>query len=318
MALNSSVAKAKGILVSLTVGTLLALPCTSSLADTAALAETRTGTRIEDEKLLRQQANDYAKAFAAGNYKAIADMWAPEGTFTNAEGRELQGRVAIQQFFAAYFERFGAQPLDVRVESIRFPSDGVAIEEGQTSTHEVQGSGNVSQYTVVHVKENGRWQMEAVTERDCSRQFADSLKDLDWLIGTWTAKCSPAESLHLRAEWVANHNFIRCTYGKPGGGDDNSEAITIIGRNPINGRIISWHFDPKGGSGSGKWFRDGQSWVERAMSVEPSGATGGATYVLRKLDDNTFTWRSTNRSFAGSALPDRQELTLSRDVSSSK
>jgi uncharacterized protein (TIGR02246 family) len=308
-------ARAKKILINLVGRALLILPLTCFLAASAAVSDKPVGTEGDDEKILRLQADDYAKDFAAGNAKAIADMWAPDGTFTNVEGKEYRGRAEIQQFFASYFERFGAQPLDVIVESISFPTTGVAIEEGQTSTRQDHTAGNTSRYTAVHVKENGKWLMCAVTETERPQKFNDTLQDLAWLIGNWTAKCSPTKSIHLKADWAANHNFIQCTYGKLSAGDDRSGAMAIIGRNPINGRIISWHFDPNGGSGSGKWVRDGQSWLERATSVESDGTMGSATYIIHKLDDNTFTWRSIERSLAGLALPDRQELTVTRDNS---
>ncbi|PWT99847.1 MAG: hypothetical protein C5B53_04850 [Candidatus Melainabacteria bacterium] len=307
-------ATAKPILISLVGKALLVLPLTSILVCSPAMSDTQPGS-TGDEKLLRSQADDYAKAFAAGNSKALADMWSSEGTFTDSEGREFRGRTAIEQFFASNFARYGKQPLVINVESIRFPTDGVAIEEGQTCTQQGNSLGNVSHYEAVHAKENGRWQMEAVTETECPKKFSDSLQDLAWLIGTWSAKCSPSSSIHLKADWAANHNFIRCTYGNPSADGEQSGAMTIIGRNPINGRIISWHFDSKGGSGSGKWLRDGQSWTERTTSVEPDGAMGSATYIIHKLDDNTFTWRSVDRSIAGAALPDRQELTVTRDGS---
>src|ERR1700722_3730349 len=110
----------------------LILLMVSNLSAFADVQIIKTSTSNEDEKILRAQIDDYVKAFAAGDSKALANMWAPEGTFTDIDGTILHGRADIEAYFKTVFDQFGGQPLKITIESIKFPSDNVAIEEGRT------------------------------------------------------------------------------------------------------------------------------------------------------------------------------------------
>jgi uncharacterized protein (TIGR02246 family) len=268
----------------------------------------------DDEKILRDQAAQYAKAFAAGDAATIASMWTEDGTFTQPDGTQLHGRKAIESFFSSFFQLMSGQPLDVTVESIRFPEANVAIEEG-TSRLSKGGQGqSMSRYTVLHVKRNGAWQMAAVSEVNCaqpSESASDSLKDLGWLVGSWTAK--GASNMHLKATWSGQHKFINCQYQKDATSDPAGGDVQVIGWNPLNNRIASWHFHENGGFGYGRWMRDAETWTERARGVTPDGTICSATYTLKKLDNNNFQWQSTNRTMAGSQLPDTEVITVTRN-----
>jgi hypothetical protein len=67
-----------------------------------------------------------------------------------------------------------------------------------------------------------------------------------------------------------------------------------------------------GGYGYGQWFKDGSFWIESAHGIQPDGTPNGATYVLHKIDENTFAWKSTGRTLGGAPLPDTPELTITR------
>jgi len=285
----------------------------SSFAASEVTQPNAAGAYSEDEKMLRAQADDYVKAFAAGDYKTIANMWAPEGTYTDIDGRVLRGRAAIEAYFKTDFERFGGQPLEIAIESIRFPGNNIAIEEGHTRALQGPALDTVSHYMVVHLKIDNKWQMYAVTETTYPEALHGSLQDWEWLIGNWSAKPSPTRSINIKASWATGHKFIRCLFETENSITGREFAMVVIGRDPSNGRIISWHFDPSGGFGSGKWIKDGQTWIERAKSIEANGATGSALYILHKLDDNTFTWRSTQRYIDNSRLPDSDEVKISRE-----
>lgn len=299
-------------LLNLVIAILFMVPWISAHA-----LDKSTSKYSEDEKTLRTQAEDYARAFASGNATAVANMWVSDGSFTDTEGREYKGRNAIQALLESHFRQFGGQPLEVSVESIRFPASSVAIEEGTSrllsrSSLPISSSG-LSRYTAVHVKENGKWQMAAVVETnstpDSNKVF---LKDLGWLVGNWAPGGSSPNNIHFKAHWTANRNFIHCIYEAGGTGESQIKETEIIGYNPLTKRITSWHFDSNGGFGNGKWLRDGQSWIVSATSVEPDGTVGSAIYTLRKLNDNSFTWRSTRRSLAGRPLPNTQEIIVTR------
>lgn len=262
-----------------------------------------------DEKELRAQAITYAAAFARGDAKALASMWSEDGTFTLADGSRLSGRKAIESFFATDFAHRSGQELDISINALSFPSENLAIEEGTTRIRTGPDAGALARYMVVHVKKDGKWQMSAVSEDDQSPLATDSIEDLSWLIGNWSFE-GPLGSMRAQAEWAGGqHNFIRMMIASE---DGNKIAVQVIGRDPLSGRLKSWHFAPGGGYGTGLWVRDGETWLETAESVEPDGCLGSSVNILKKLDEKTFSWHSTGRSLAGKQMPDTPEITLSR------
>lgn len=299
---------------------LLTIPIISAYAATEVTQPEAVDTSVysEDEKVLRAQADDYVKAFAAGDYKTITNMWAPDGTFTDIDGRILHGRAAIELYFKTNFERSGGQSLEIAIDSLKFLGNDVALEEGRSRLLEGPAINVVSHYSVVHIKQNDKWQMSAVTETACPEALKGSLQDWEWLIGNWSAKPSSTKTLHLIAAWAVGHKFIRCLFEIENTDGGIQAAMLVIGRDPNSGQIISWHFDPTGGYGSGKWIKDGQTWIEKASSVEADGTKGSALYILHKLDNNTFTWRSTQRYLGNSQLPDSDEVKISREQTAGK
>lgn len=298
------------------IGSFAAMLLMLSSSGVHVLAQETSGTssslHSQDEKALRAQADDYARAFASGNSAALANMWTADGTYSRADGEELKGRAAIERFFASGFKNSGAYQLSITVDSLRFPKNDVAIEEGTCRPAQGPGAGNISHYQVVHVKENGKWLMAAVTETVREQASGDRLEDFAWLLGNWSARTAKGQ-LHLSVDWVGDNKFMRCAFRKEGASDSRPDEVEIIGWNPLWKRIVSWHFDRRGGFGSGRWQRDGQSWIENASNIESDGTASSGVNILHKLSDNSFTWRSTARSIAGTSVPDTDEITVTRD-----
>src|SRR5262249_44928996 len=57
-----------------------------------------------DDASLRAGAREYEKAYAKGDAKALADMWTPDGTYTDSDGEKFVGRQAIQDLFTKDFK----------------------------------------------------------------------------------------------------------------------------------------------------------------------------------------------------------------------
>src|SRR5262249_30916237 len=158
----------------------------------------------EDETTIRAQSADYAKAFANGDVAALARMWAEDAVFTDEGGTVFRGREAIRNQIADFFKRNGKQPLEVTVGSVEFPSDTTAIEHGTTCLSAASPPASMQQYTAVHVKRDGKWEMVSVTESPYkAMSSAECLKSLNWLIGDWNTE-GPAGKLRLKLDWVAN------------------------------------------------------------------------------------------------------------------
>lgn len=261
-----------------------------------------------DETAIKAQAMDYEKAFTAGDATALANMWVPEGIFIDCDGTRFKSRAAIQQQFETYFRKFGAQQLRITVKSITFPEADVAVEEGQASLYKDGVQQSTSEYVVVHVKRDGQWQMLSSTET-APKPAVATLSDLNWLAGEWVSQQNP--TLKISANWDKNHHFLRFGSREDTHGETSGE-YQVIGSNPLSKQIISWHFDSTGGYGQGNWFRDGNDWYETAYGMQRDGKLSRARYVFHKVDNDKFTWRSTDRSIDGTPIPDTQEVTILR------
>jgi len=287
----------------------------ASLTLLAATAEpAQSASSGDDDSAIRAQANAYAKAFAAGDAKSLAQMWSADGSFTDCNGQDYKGRDALEKYFRQYFnDRGSAQTLDINIESIKFPAANVAIEEGTSRISSGPDKGSTGHYIAVHTKTNGQWQMQTASETNCvPASGADNLKDLGWLVGTWSIKGQP-HAAHLKVSWSKNKTFLVCQYLS----EDKSaplEELQIIGWDPLGHSIICWHFGAAGGYGIGHLAYDGRAWVENAAATESSGTTGSARYRLTQLDKDNFSWQSSGRSRAGKRLPDSTALTITRDT----
>jgi uncharacterized protein (TIGR02246 family) len=264
----------------------------------------------DDQSQLRSQAAEYEKDFAKGDAKAIAAMCTADCDYIDADGKEYKGRDEIERTYSGFFSRGGARPIKVTITSLTFPTPDVAIEEGITSSDDRSSGTNANKYIVVHVKRDGKWLMYRVTETYSPPIAAPSkLKDLDWLVGNWTATGSN-RTLHLNVKYTGDSHFINCSYAPDGSASNN---VQVIAWDPRAEQIISWHFGADGGFGRGLWRETPSGWINRALTVEADGSRGAATYVLQKLDNNSFLWHSRQRSLNGNPLPDTEEVKVTRD-----
>jgi hypothetical protein len=151
---------------------------------------------------------------------------------------------------------------------------------------------------VLHVREDGRWLMALLREWP---GVGDSLRDLDWLIGTWQAK-TPDVQVRTSYAWGAGKNSIRCDISIQRK-DHKVSATQVLMRDPRTGQLREWLFEDDGGFGEATWARDGKRWVITATGVEADGDELTATNILTPINNDTFTWQSTERTLDGEEQP---------------
>jgi uncharacterized protein (TIGR02246 family) len=262
--------------------------------------------KAEDEATIRGQANHYAVSYGKGDAKALALQWSVDGSLTEASGKKLHGREQIEKSFAALFKAHPPQPLVIDVESVKFPANNIAIEVGTTKLP----SGN-SRYTAIHSKESGHWQMISVFEHDAPSKSAEiPISELSWMVGSWGAKSN--SDLRVQCQYTANKKFLLVNFYSSKSDNNTPSETEIIGWNPVLNSICSWHYNNDGGLGMGRWKRDGDSWLVSARGSDHEGTFARAQYILHKVDDNNYTWKSTKRFSEGKSLPDTQEILVMR------
>jgi len=141
----------------------------------------------------------------------------------------------------------------------------------------------------------------------------EPLKELAWLIGTWVDEDEEV-SVETVCDWAKNGSFIRRRFTVRVDGDMDMEGTQVIGWDPATKAIRSWVFDTDGGFGEGRWRRDGDRWIIKATAVLPNGRRASAINILTPIDQNTFTWESTDRELDGELLPNIDKLRITRAV----
>jgi uncharacterized protein (TIGR02246 family) len=273
----------------------------------------RTVNHDADEQIIRHQAADYSRAFAAGDVNALAAMWADDAVFTDQQGRVYTGRNAIADQMTSFFKTYGKQPIEIKIDSLQFPADNLAVEHGVSHIGNSNNPAGFGTYTAVHVKRGG-WKMVSVTEApkfDASVASLPNINDLSWLIGDWKVE-GPKGDLQIKADWVAGKKIIRCAFDATTKDGQKTSQTQFIFYDPLLRRIRSWQFDWNGGYGESRWFNSGSDWIAEGCSVQSDGTTGSARYMFKKLDDNTFSWQSTSRRLMGKQIPDTPILTAKR------
>jgi uncharacterized protein (TIGR02246 family) len=264
--------------------------------------------RADDNAAIRKAAAEFIRLVDKGDAKAVAAAWTEDGEYISDDGTTIRGRSDIEAAYAQAFAKKKKTKVEMTIESIRFPSKDSAIEEGYAKSYKGDSDHpTCSRYSVLHVREGGKWLMAVL------REWPDegvSLRDLDWLIGDWEAKTDDAE-VRTSYEWDANKNSIRCNITIKGKGRKVS-ATQVLLKDQRTGQLRSWIFGDDGSFGDGAWLRDGKRWVILATGVEVDGGELTARNILTPVDKNTFTWQSTERTVDGDEVPNIPPVKVTR------
>ena len=305
MTKTSCLILAGGLLAALAVG-LLANPGT--LADPPKAAAAEGSRRKADEEAIRKQSAAFVRAFEQGDVKTLAELWTEEGEYLDDDGTTLHGQSAIAEAYTKLFTENARRKLEVNVESIRFVSRDGAIEEGVAKVSKGDKEKPVfSRYSILYAREDGRWLMAVV------REWPDdgaTLKQLDWLIGSWVAKGGDGE-VRTSYEWDEGKQFLRARFTIK----DKGRTVTgtqRIGKDPRTGQLRSWLFGQDGGFGEATWSWDARHWVIEATGVLADGTEVTATNLLTPQGRDAFTWQSTNRTVNAAAAPDILPVKVTR------
>jgi uncharacterized protein (TIGR02246 family) len=253
-----------------------------------------------DTTAIKKAGQSFLKAYTEGDAKGMAAHWTENGEYYAEDGAKLLGRAAIEKAYAELFGKKKSQTeADVEITSIRFPSKDTAIEEGYFKVRSGKDAPVVSKYTVLHVREGGKWLMAVVREWPSE---GVSLRDLEWLIGTWEAKRETTE-IRTTYEWWGDKTFIRVAVSIKQK-DKTIDGFMMIGKDASMGQLRSWTFDPDGSFGEGTWTREGNKWLQDSAGVLDDGSVLAATNILTRIDNDTFTFQSVHRTADGEPIGD--------------
>jgi uncharacterized protein (TIGR02246 family) len=271
--------------------------------------------QAEDEASIRKSDEAYVAAYNNQDAKALAALWSPEAVYVDPETGEVSvGREEIEKEFANTFTALKGAKLEVNVESIRFMSPNVAIENGTARIISPNEEPDESTYSALFVKRDGQWLLDRVTEEEPPEPAPSSyeqLKELEWMIGSWIDQDENA-TIQTDCEWTKNQNFINRSFAVVVGDQVDLAGMQIIGWDPVAKQIRSWIFDSDGGFAEGKWTRKDDRWLIQTNGTLPDGSRSSAVNIMTRVDDDSFTWQSVQREVDGDILPNVDEVLVVR------
>ncbi len=269
--------------------------------------------READKQAIDKLTKEMVQAFDKRDAAAFAAHWTADGEFIRNDGDAIRGRSEIQKAYADYFKTLsGKSKLEVESDGLRFPSADTAVAETTLRLKGDDGELLASSWrNTLLVREDGQWKVAIVRESDRDIGEEVSLKELEWLIGTWQASTKERQ-VTTTYEWDENKAFIR---GKFTVKEDNKvvqSGTQMIGKDNNDGVIRSWVFLSDGGFGGGVWTRDGKKWTVEVSGVTPDGKELTGTSVYIHIDPNTYSWQAVNQALEGEPVPDTLPIKVTK------
>lgn len=262
---------------------------------------------------IRDTSAAFVEAFNKKDAKAVVEFWTPEGEYVDDEGGIHKGRDEIEKGYTQFFKANPKANLKLEVTSIRILTPETAIEEGEASLDPpLPGPSGVNRYSAIHVKKDGKWRMASLRDSfEPSASPADNVGDLEWLIGDWVAEESGARS-ESSCRWISGKHFVQRSYLTKHADGTIVSGTQIIGWDPLSSAVRSWHFSPDGGFASGNWAPIEGGWQAEIFGATADGTSTSAVNILRRLDNNAYSWQSIQRTLGNEELPDTDEVIIKR------
>jgi uncharacterized protein (TIGR02246 family) len=292
-----------------------AAPQAKGAAPKAAAPQTKgaapaASDRAQDQDGIRATLRSLVQAFGAGDAKAAAALWTDNGEFVREGEGAIQGREALEKGFAAILARKDRPKVSVEPGPVRFLSRDLALDEGKVT---VRGGPDdpalTSDYSVLLVREDGKWRIAQL--RESPAEEATSLQDLAWLVGDWRSAAGEAAEILTTYSWAENKKFLQVKFTIREK-DRALSGFQVIGVDPATKELRAWTFEAEGGIVEATWRRDGEHWTAEAVGTLADGRTLTAVNILRRINEDTFTWQSTQRALDDEGLPDLPPTKVTR------
>lgn len=277
------------------------------------------GKSNPEEEALLKRAQAFTEAFGKGDAAAVAGFWTPDGDYTDLFGKQHKGREAIQKSFAEFFAVNKGLTLRIEIDSVKFVSPEVAIEDGVSSVIPPDGGPpSRSRATVVHVKKDGQWYFSSVRDSIYHPPSnVEHLAGLEWMIGDWIDEMPDKEAkgpvAHASFSWGANQNFLVSSFATTFENLSVAGGTQFIGWDPEAKSIRSWTFENNGGFGTSTWTKEGDNkWIINTKATMRDGKKVVATNIVTRVDADTISWESKERSVDGNTHPDLPAVRMKR------
>jgi uncharacterized protein (TIGR02246 family) len=263
--------------------------------------------RPADQAALRDRTREFLKSLANGDAREVAGFWTTTGEYARGSDLTIRGRANIEKAYVEHLKKKQPGTVTVEGESIRFLSDDTAVQEGVFVVKRSNPAETTrSQFSALFVRSGGNWYFGLLRESP----EATSLQELGWLVGSWSYSSDHAET-RMAVEWTEGKKYLLCRTTRKQD-DQTTTATQILAVHPATGAIRSWTFESDGSLGEAVWSRTDTGWTAKVTSVDADGDKVTATTTLAPIDENTFTFQSTDRTVDGEKAADIGPITVTR------
>lgn len=279
-------------------------------------SEPVTVERTADEEAIHQADNAFVTAYEQGDAPTIASLFTVDAEYVDESGNVFQGRKAIEESLKEFFAENPDCRLEMNIDSMRFISPGVVIEDGHTTVSGAESTASIdSRYTTVYVRSEGKWLAASVRNHAPKgrREHCTQLQQLQWLLGDWVDEGDDAV-VKFSCEAADRGNFLLRSFRILIAGQEAMSGTQRIGWDPVTGKLRAWCFDSEGGFCDGQWHHDSEdnSWTLKTVGVTADGQTASSTSIYTLVDEHTMTWQSVDHEIAGVRQPDSEVFTIVR------
>ena len=253
--------------------------------------------RAADAAAIRTTMLSFGEAFQKGDAAAAAGFLTSGAELIALEGVTVRGRDAIQEAFTNHFAKNARPKIQLEVRSTDFPSRDTAVQEGVMKITAESGEHTANNYSILLVREDGKWYLASIREWALEKS---PLEELEWLIGSWSAKGKDAEA-QTTYEWFGNKTFIKAQFSIR----EKETTVTgmqLIGLDQETGNLRTWTFEADGGYGEGVVTRDGHKWVFETATALTDRRLMTSSNILIHVDKNTFTWQPVDLTIDGEQI----------------
>jgi uncharacterized protein (TIGR02246 family) len=262
-----------------------------------------------DEQAVRAQSQALVQAYNQGDVAALAALFCPAAELMDDAGNVFKGREEITAIYTKFIEEFPGAQMELNIDSLRFPTGDLAIEDGTRTVTTADGNAATNRYTLVHVRRDGKWSIASARELpdDPAPTPYERLQPLAWMVGDWVDEGAEV-SIKISCRWAESRSFLLVDFDAATRGETAIHSTQRIGWDPLTGRVRSWVFDSDGGYGSGDWTEAGDRWIIKSTAVLPDGTTGSATMILEPTGEDKFVMQGFDRILGNAVEPDFQAV----------
>jgi uncharacterized protein (TIGR02246 family) len=265
-----------------------------------------------DEDAIRKMLAGYAAAYNKGDADAASQFFTADSEFTGEDGKVVKGREAICKELDQLFKTARDVKIDLTLASCRSLAADACSVSATSAISRTPGFTTTNKYALVVAKRDGAWQIADARELSGgSPAKATPLDDLSWMIGEWS-ESSDRVAVSVVCDWMANKHFLVRSFTVTTDGQIDLQGTEIIGYDATANQLRSWVFDSDGSFLESTWTHQGKIWNANTKGVLDNGKRASAVHTYTQIDDNSYTFASTNRDVGGQLQPNIPEIRMVR------